>query len=38
MAIVLISIPRKTRQVEGPMHLCAANGTPNSIQLSYMMR
>ena len=34
MAIVSISIPRKTRQVEGPTHLCDANETPNSVQVS----
>ena len=35
MAIVSISIPRKTRQVEGPTHLWVASGTPNSVQVSY---
>jgi len=38
MAIVSTSIPRKIRQVEGPTHLCDANGTPNFVQVSYMMR
>ena len=38
MAIVLISIPRKTRKVEGAMHLWVASGTPNFVQVSYLIR